>query len=512
MRFIFVTLTLLAFIPSSWAEITACWNTAPTCSSTACNCPAGCKPAPSNVTNPAPPGAQTSAFSNQTVFCTPCPNGKYGENCNETCPRVNPSNATPTWLSHQYWDSTHDNPIRGARTIYECYQNIDGGCSIIHATSPHNATGTQGNCRKYYRDDGFFVSCSSETQNSDWNHNPDTNADTGAPLNTEQDLTDEQLTTHYHMDSDDQCRQNKYSCKQMGFKNTNSVYYDWCIREDFAYWRTRTGGGWDVAGCGYKPTYNYSSASYPYQDENRNVVSTFRDNPVHAPYLGTVNGTEVNCYATVEVHLAAKIADDNTSLPDNDVLSNRFEYSGDNSTLELFRGNNFERIYLDKAGQRPGYIKRYYCLGCKSGYVPADYPPGFDDYKSSPSETFGSCKKADNGYYSTGCSRANRAMLLNGGMGNSTSNPSCRWWCSSFFDNGTNCETEVDDTYYHGIPCFAGMTSPAGSTSKTQCRYTNETQFCDAYGCFKFDELQQTSPYNKYHSGDLTWTFSHSYR
>ena len=97
-----------------------------------------------------------------------------------------------------------------------------------------------------------------------------------------------------------------------------------------------------------------------------------------------------------------------------------------------------------------------HCSGCFAGY-----------YANGDTDNSFNCVPAQQGYYSTGCGTK---------------------WTD---DNPT--ESSIPDcTLYSGIlkPCYAGMTtSGSGADSVQDCYYTDQTQFCDAWGCTSYSDL-----------------------
>lgn len=99
----------------------------------------------------------------------------------------------------------------------------------------------------------------------------------------------------------------------------------------------------------------------------------------------------------------------------------------------------------------------YTCTGCLAGF-----------YANRNTGGSFNCVAAPQGDYSTGCGTV---------------------WIS--VDNPTGSSTR-DCTLYSGIlkPCYAGMTtSDSGADSVQDCHYTDQTQFCDAWGCTSYSDL-----------------------
>lgn len=105
------------------------------------------------------------------------------------------------------------------------------------------------------------------------------------------------------------------------------------------------------------------------------------------------------------------------------------------------------------------------CLGC----LPGAWTGDADDWP------YAGCYAVPAGYYSIGC----------GILSNGNTNRDC-------YDNQSP----------YRIPCYAGMTSAAGSDGPEDCHYTNDTQFCDAYGCVSMEQLLNATGTSQ---NDWTW-------
>lgn len=108
-------------------------------------------------------------------------------------------------------------------------------------------------------------------------------------------------------------------------------------------------------------------------------------------------------------------------------------------------------VFTNNSGATP------YCTGCLAGY-----------YASEGNSGSFNCVPALQGYYSTGCGT--------------------KWTADNPLYSNSNTINCGD---YGNIlkPCYAGMTSNSGATSVHDCRYTNQTQFCDAWGCTSYSDL-----------------------
>lgn len=126
------------------------------------------------------------------------------------------------------------------------------------------------------------------------------------------------------------------------------------------------------------------------------------------------------------------------------------------------------------------YPSTWQCNACKVGYV------GFVSDFANQTNRKG-CLPVARGYYSDGCS-----------SGSCYGSDSWSYVGEYQITDGIQCETyntpgqsgiyNTIKTFCH--PCYAGMTTDSsGATGPSACHYTNNTQFCDAYGCVSMEQL-----------------------
>ena len=122
------------------------------------------------------------------------------------------------------------------------------------------------------------------------------------------------------------------------------------------------------------------------------------------------------------------------------------------------------------------YPSTWQCNACKDGYV--GFVSGFANQTSQKG-----CLPVAYGYYSNGCS-----------FDSCYGGDSWSYVDEYQITNGIQCEiynTPGQSEIYNTIktfchPCYAGMTTDStGATGPQFCKYTDETKFCDAYGCFQ---------------------------
>lgn len=472
MRFIFAILTLLTFIPSSWAEVTACWDTAPTCPGNTCTCSAGC--GLSNDELNIPQGASTTQFNNQTYYCVPCDSGKYGANCAKNCSDIQ-------YTDGQFTEShRHKNPnnqyqvIRGAQTEYECYKDVscikpdlttNTNCRQYNRQrDPNGTTPEDPNVRPFFsckRSDGTFFSGTDDNGG----------AYTPASLYLQSGLglciDGSENNCAYHGDllngvSGLQCATNKLE--------VNTVFRNKISEENVQWLKCTTDG---VDGTAEEYIYYTFDASNP---------------------IGWGDG--VTCYyLLVSEYL---VPEKKCTIHQDKIfkkyisISNFGEYSTIQDYYDAIDWGLHTSTYYCKNCSELGYLSKVRTDSVDQATID-DYGYCYDNEVSS-NQVWCSCVPVPQGYY------------------HAAQTPCDSWATCNPFDNKT--------------PCFAGMTtSSAGSTRKEQCHYTSDTQFCDAYGCFKFNSLTQrtsrnnaTDPagvdaYKMYDSeNQLLWIFPNSYR
>ena len=111
------------------------------------------------------------------------------------------------------------------------------------------------------------------------------------------------------------------------------------------------------------------------------------------------------------------------------------------------------------------------CLGCLQGAW-----SGTND-----GWPYAGCVDVPAGYYSIGCGILSNSNIYHD--------------CSDYIV-GPNHQSP------YRFPCYAGMTSAAGSDAPEDCHYTNATNFCDAYGCVTMGQLLQNTGTSQ---GNWTW-------
>lgn len=397
------------------------------------------------------PGCQKNDTTGDCEACDAaffCPGG---ENNKKACTDTTNGAGPDFPFAHQYMRPTTgggSEAVRGARTKYECYKQLDEGTGNGHGAKCIGTNGepVNGTCREYYRDgtgNNTTINLNSTTYTykgnaaHHWVSCPDANNqyDIGEGSGNTPD------SAGYHMEENNaECYANTLACSKF-----NSTQGDNNIQ------------------CGY----------------DADQLADYNSNDHH--------WTFTNC-------LSCKTTGTATQYGTYLCEANWVEYGRASSASPTFQSVNSATLTFNSTPND------WDCTGCKEGYI------GFFKYSSASHNNQKKCMPAVNGCYSDGCALDTDSPCFNG---TSTNNQPIVFPYSEYYPSQFMCDNIVPgysyywDTlkkFYHS--CYAGMTSAAGSDSPEDCHYTNATNFCDAYGCVSMDQLLQNTGTSQ---GNWTW-------
>lgn len=464
---IFLTF-LLTLIPLHvYADITPCstWSSGED-AETNCNAQAGCYYYPGN-----PNIAESPS-------CKACDAKHFGSKCVSLCSNATNASEYPGAgsdfpFAHRYMRPTTgggSEAVRGARTKYECYKQLDGQPGNGHGEQCTERDGRAVTCRQYYRDAGtpsyyvkenviinnqqsyYYIVCEDTDHNS-----PDLIETVG--------YHGEDTTCIDLNDNDDPTLYQYYCAKAysvpLSTNNPHTVMRYHIETGEKCYSNALTCGKFDATGgCASANTNDISFSGY------------LRWNWDNKQWQQNINATAFTCKCT-------------KNNIDIEVSGNDYTCTGDadyNASGTVYSPNTVEGTSVAYNDYPVGYS----CESCKAGYV------GFFKYANNDNRQ--KCVPAMKGCYSDGCNGDNCVS--------SSNNPGDTIPCVT---NGTDIFADLYSRlslFYH--PCYAGMTTDnTGSTARTACHYnTDNTQFCDAYGCVSMDQLLNATGTSQ---NDWTW-------
>lgn len=460
---IFLTF-LLTLIPLHVyaAEIQPCstWSSVENAEET-CNAQAGCYYYAGNPNLGQGPGCKACSDETYGIGCLPCSDVDNGNFQN----------------AHQYTIDNISN-ARGARTKYECYREV--------SCTKSNGTDTESNCREYYRDGtGNNTTINLNGTNYTYKGNaahhwvscPDTNNqyDIGewsgntldsAGYHMEASTVDETYTANT------KCYANKMSCNQFKWYHTNNTndatyFSDW-ISDRYLIWNANN-GRWE----------NESTSAICNRTRHYTTSQEF-----------SLDNNYYVCNISEETVSQTQITTQSLSTYQNQGNQNSVEYT----FIKYSNSNN---------------TKNWICESCKAGYM------GFLNVSQNEQR----CISVAQGYYSDGCHRSptgqQKGCVLEDWNYNAfSSRNECNWYSTA----GRQDLWDKIKEFCH--PCYAGMTTfkfndpdnpnsglnlaqtTDGAFSPRQCHYSNDTNFCDAYGCTSLEQLLDTTGTSQ---NDWTW-------
>ena len=354
-----------------------------------------------------------------------------------------------------------------AKSKYECYKKLDGQSGNGHGEQCTERDGSAVTCRQYYRDSNsannhyvsqqngstyYYIVCEDEDHNS------------SALTETVGYIGEDTKCIDLHNNADLTLYQ--YYCEKAYSAPLNSTNSPTVMRyhietDGKCYSNALTCGKFGATGgCASANTNDISFSGY------------LRWNWNNKQWQQDTNATAFTCKCTknnIDIEVSGN---DYTCTGNADYTANGTVYNP-NTVDETSVAYN-------------DYPVGYSCESCKAGYV------GF--VRRAGNTQMKTCFPAMNGCFSSGCGTGYAYGCFDAPY-NFDNNNGFR--CLKV---GDYSDLSFEDFYK---PCYAGMTTDdTGSTTRNDCHYTNDTNFCDAYGCVSMDQLLQNTGTSQ---NDWTW-------